>query len=193
MPAQPQPAPASNRRTARNPYAEVLSPCLRDIVNAAVNQPPSEQVQLYAELQLSRLAAEQTVKNFAFVSGLPDNTEGKLSLVLQAGAMMSSAMASVANMAERVAKIEASSADKFSVTNLAGVVHQIALIAERVFSKLPNDLRAPLLQEFRDAMQTQVTLASIDAMNKGTHLTPDATALAMDSSIGQPPNVQGTP
>jgi hypothetical protein len=160
---------------------------LRDAVNQAVAQPVKEQVQLYAELQLTRVAAEQAVRNFSFVSSLPDSTDGKLALVMQAGAMMTSCMEQVACMAERVAKIEALAADKFSVTDLGAVVSQIAQVAERVFSKLPQDIRAPLLQEFSDAMQTQVQLTAHEQAVRGTNLLPDETVRAFDATVPDRP------
>lgn len=179
--------PSAPVNTARNPYASVLNPCLRDAVNQATLGSPAEQVMLYAELALMREASKQAVKLWSDAMSLPDefvsqSGQTKQQLIGHAGMLMQGQLEAVAVMSGRCAQIESVSAEKFSVHNLHLVVAQISDIAERVLSKLPAEIGRALSLEFQQAVQTHVRLES-ESRRRGTDLLPHQTVLDMDSTI----------
>jgi hypothetical protein len=188
--SQPSAGPGT-ARTGRNPYADHMSPSLRACVEQATLALPTEQVMLFAELELTRQAAAQTVKLFSDrrekLASLPatataEQRQDATMQLCQAGALMAQQMDAVGVMSQRAANIEALAADKFSVHNLHLVVEQICDIARHVFSKLPVDLAKTLTSEFTFAVQNHVKLQA-DNARRGTNLLPDQTVLDMDATV----------
>jgi len=149
-------------------YSSVLNATLTEAVQAATDGEPHEQLQVFEELALMRLAARDAVALWS-AAQQSDNTETRLG----AAEVMKGALVEVIKMAETAARINAAGSDKVSVHNIAHVVRQIVRIAYECMEE--DQARV-----FERMVKQQIKLST---GAPGTVVTPDMDVRSMDDSI----------
>lgn len=149
-------------------YRDVLSKTLDDVIQAAMEQNPSEQVSLLEELALMRLTAREAVALYSAAQASDQKTKD------MAAGVMVDALKNVQSIAESAARINAASKEQLSATSLKVVVHQITRIAYEVIGD------TQLAEEFERRIRDKVRLPD---ETKGTLLTPDQDVQEMDDSV----------
>lgn len=161
-------------------YKYNLCKTLEEAVQEATGVDPSEQLGLFEELALMRVAANEAVQLYGIammVQASDETPQAKVDqLRINAAELMKGALREVANMCEAAARVNGVSADKFSIHNLNYVVHQMVSIAYDVFGPEHEDLA----QAFEERLQKHVKLAK---QTGGTQITPDADVILMDETI----------
>ncbi len=160
-------------------YRYKLRETLQDKVSVLMGENPREALNLFEELALTRIAANQSVMLFDKAHDI-ENGEKRVEAVAACAAMMSECLKSVQSMCESAARIESQGKDKYSIHSIKVIVDQVVLICHRVFKDYPE-----LVLEFQEAIKQHVRLP--DESN-GTSITPDQDVLDMDSTIPKGPD-----
>ena len=169
-------------------YGKYVTKSLGDILDAAIAEDPSEQLNLVEEIALIREVAGQAVALYSAARELVDNATPadrarKQEMLMNAGEIMKMQISEVVKTCESAAKISAMARDKISIHQLQYFVSQITRCA---FEAFKDDPRA---HDFNDKLLSLVKipmpLIGSDGSDgtQGTTLTPDADAREMDSSV----------
>lgn len=155
-------------------YKKAMSRSLREAVDEMMERAPAEQVALYEELALMRHTALQAV--VLYDAALQTN---KSELVANASQMLREALREVADMAQACSRVEQSSQDKLSLTQVSVIIDQIVRVAYDVFGGEQEDLQKVTI--FAEAIKHRVKLPTLE--NRGTTITPDQDVLEMDATV----------
>lgn len=154
-------------------YSKVLTKTLADFVAECADIDPTERLGLMEELDLMRHAAMLPISLY---NQAVEN--GKHAVIEIAASGMKQALNDLANMAERIVRMDAARKDKISVHTIEYVVNQIVRI---MYEKLDED----------EAKEIEATIRSKVKLPKsgvdGTSITPDQDALDMDDTIPKEP------
>jgi hypothetical protein len=110
-------------------YSQYLGGTLKDRFEACLKATPSEQVAVYEELALLRIASAEAVALFNGATQLPDDNDNKAAILTMATANMQDALHAVVKVCESAANIEAKAKDKVSVIAIMMIVEQVVRIA----------------------------------------------------------------
>lgn len=163
-------------------YTKFLTKSLSDALEESTGVAPSEQLQLYEELALVRIAAGDAVKTWAVATqALEECTDAKKKPVLEnlrdmAACIMRDHLREVVSICESAARIESNAKDKVSIHQLHYFVNQIVRCAYHAFED--NIENAQVFEEY-----VRKTIHLPSPGNEGTSLTPDMDVQAMDDSI----------
>lgn len=157
-------------------YSKRLGPKLEEFVAQCIEQPETEQLQLFEELALMRSLAGEAIGLFSAASELPEANPKRHELILNAGMVMQTALEQVRVMAKTAADINALSKDKFSVHALHDVKMQLLRIVDVAFGHDTEGLKT-----FADLVETQLRLPKVGV--EGTTITPDSDVMQMDELI----------
>jgi hypothetical protein len=149
-------------------YSRVLNKTLQQAVEDSLGQGPEEQVAIFEELSLMRLAALDAVKLFS-ASQESKNVETRQA----AAVLMRSAIHEVVKTAEAAARVNSLASDKVSVHNIKHVAAQITRIAHECM-----DLDQA--KQFERLVRQRVKVQSTP---EGVHTTPDMDVAEMDASV----------
>lgn len=157
-------------------YSKRLGPKLEEFVSQCIEQPESEQLQLFEELALMRSLAGEAIQLFSAASELPENNSRRADLILNAGMVMQTALEQVRVMAKTASDINAAARDKFSVHALHDVKMQLLRIVDAAFGHDDEGL-----QTFARLVESQLRLPKVGV--EGTTITPDSDVMQMDELI----------
>jgi len=157
-------------------YSKRLGPKLEEFVAQCVEQPETEQLQLFEELALMRALAGEAIQLFSAASEIPETNPKRHDLILNAGMVMQTALEQVRIMAKTAAEISAAGKDKFSVHALHDVKMQLLRIVDVAFGHDEEGLK-----RFADLVETQLRLPKVGV--EGTTITPDMDVTQMDELI----------
>jgi len=161
-------------------YQNVLTKTVAQLVEDQLGASPNEQLQIYEELALMRVAASQAVRLYGAALEL-----GKDDIINNASVLMRDALESVVDTCETAAKIEASAKDKFSIHSLQQVVNQIVRLAHEVFGDDQSKV-----EMFERLMRTKIKMPVGES---GTTLTPDQDVTEMDDTVPDGSDDMDTP
>lgn len=156
-----------------NFWSKKLRGSLLDVVEEALKEDPTDAVELYAELAIVRQTSLDIT--LMYEAALSDPEKAKALPAL--GAAVRECMDDIGRMVKLIADLEEKRADKLSVHNIHYVVNQIVRIAHETFG---GDEQ--LGEVFRKAVIDKLKVES-----KGTTLTPDQDAEAMDATVPAAP------
>jgi len=155
-------------------YKTVLNETLAQALEQATDAAPAEQLQIFEELALMRLAAKDAV---ALWSAAQESVNNETKAA--AAEIMREALGAVVKTCDTAAKINAAATDKVSVHNIAHIVRQIVRIAHETMSDEKDALA------FEAAVRDQIV---IQTGPEGTTSTPDQTVEAMDDTVPAAPS-----
>ena len=147
-------------------YAKRLMPTLLEAVNASLEAPTEEVINIYEELAVYRAHAGQAVEMWSKAS------EKGLETALLAGAVMREVLQEVCALVDKAARIDQHQG-VITVHQLHGFVQQLVRIAyEELAESDARKLEAALHNRVR-----------VPTGQPGTDITPDQDVLEMDSTI----------
>jgi hypothetical protein len=158
-------------------YSKRLGPKLEEFVAQCIEQPETEQLQLFEELALMRALAGEAIQLFSAASEIPESNPKRHDLILNAGMVMQTALEQVRVMAKTASDISAAGKDKFSVHALHDVKMQLLRIVDTAFGHLDQDA----LDNFANLVETQLRLPKVGV--EGTTITPDSDVMQMDELV----------
>ena len=180
---------------ARCFYRNVLGGTLLEHVKEHLSLSPAEQFDVRTELALVRAHAEQIVSLYGVArlasERAPDN-QGFKETMIAAGAVMQQQLIEVMSLADKAARIDAASRDRFSVMHLHHFLDQLVSLVQQCFLDDPEGLeRAQRLTfQIREKIRLPRSLDSAGESDASTLLTPvmtktstDDVVRAMDSTV----------
>lgn len=161
-------------------YKRHLRQTMRDALQEALDQDPSEQIQLYEELALCRMSAGQAVALWdaatAAYEAADEERKGKfLDATLMAGDVMRSALREVRDTAEKISTMQVRTKGYISVHDLQHWVNSLVVCVYRACGD-NEDIAIAIEQNIR-------TLIKLPDTSLGTTITPDQDVLAMDDTV----------
>lgn len=161
-------------------YTGQLGPKLSDRMNRLLQQSHEEQVQLYEELALMRVAAQEAVR---IVSATLEKPGISPHVVQLAFGVMTEALGQVRDFALAVSKIEKETEDKVSIRVIDLFIVQVMSAIRRVCGD-DSDIVARIRREIDDTVRIPEDIdKDAGSLIGGTYYTPDQLAAAMDASV----------
>lgn len=164
-------------------YDKVLTPTLREAVNAQLEQDLDAQTSLFEELALMRTFASKFVAMYG--AAVESGNDAKIML---AGAALQDALKSVADMCERAHRLREKNKERFSYHDVQHIVDQLVSIHHEVASDYQDRIAhvkegdyRQLAALFESAVRDKLVLPN--SQIKGTNMHPDETAALFDNTV----------
>ena len=157
-------------------YGKHLHGAVKDRIAELLQSSRSEQIELYEELALMRDMAGNAVGLYCQVAESSASAEQLQS----AGMLMADALKEVGSLADKIATIEAKSADTLTVHTLNGAVSQIV----NIFFQVCGDEYVDLAKVVEQRIRSEVVLPIAEA--KAGNIKPGDDVAAMNAMIPGP-------
>lgn len=165
-------------------YDNMLSPTLKQAVEAQLNEDADEQTSLFEELAIMRVYAGRFVALYS--KAVETGEEAK---IMFAGEAMREALEAVAQLCEKAHKIREKEKERFSIHDVSQIVDQIVAIHHEAASSYQDKYEGRMDEAdyremavlFERMVAEQLVIQS--EKQQGTLLHPDETATAFDSTV----------
>ena len=165
-----------------------LNPKLAALVKAELDRDPDEQLAIYEELALMRVhtadyvalysdavEAEQIARDAGNFEALRLAQDRRV----RAGALMSESIQRITEACAKATKIQNAQKDRFSIHDIKFILLHI----QRICSTVVGAESPYLAEKFIRVIEEDLSIPRISAIDRGTQLSIDETAIHFDASV----------
>lgn len=165
-----------------------LNPKLAERVKEELDRDPDEQLAIYEELALIRVHANDYVKmysdaveqeHYAQESGDLERIHIAKDRRVRAGALMAESIQNVTEVCAKAVKIQNAQKDRFSIHDIKFILLHI----QRICATVVGAESPYLAEKFMRVVEEDLSIPRISAIDRGTQLNIDETAIHFDQSV----------